>query len=297
MTVRRGFSGRVAFASVLRTFLANTDSWYPPMMNTSSSRIHNQSLPLALAIAFLGCLLLGTGSAEAQSLRGSRASMDLQNRQARAHDFTYLSSPGHVQRFIDAGLLVHVPDGPDHIVNNVSFPYTRPEVKLFIERLSAQFRAACGEKLVVTSLTRPQSHQPSNASSRSVHPTGMALDLRRHYDTASCGRWLERVLLSLEKTGVLEATEEHYPPHFHVALFPTEYATYVDRLTGGSVAVAASSTTVDSLVPYEVRRQDTLWRIARRHGTTPEEIQRANGLASTTIYPGQLLQVPGGQGR
>ena len=31
----------------------------------------------------------------------------------------------------------------------------RPEVALFIRRLAAQYRAACGEQLVVTSLTRP----------------------------------------------------------------------------------------------------------------------------------------------
>ena len=46
------------------------------------------------------------------------------------------------------------------------------------------------------------------------------------------------------------------------------------------------------LVSYTVGRKDTLWGIARQHGTTPERIQVANGLTSTTIYPGQRLQVP-----
>ena len=38
---------------------------------------------------------------------------------------------------------------------DVSFPFARPEVELFVQRLSGQYRRACGEQLVVTSLTRP----------------------------------------------------------------------------------------------------------------------------------------------
>ena len=38
--------------------------------------------------------------------------------------------------------------------------YARPEVVLFLERLGKQYREACGEPLVVTSLTRPKSSQP-----------------------------------------------------------------------------------------------------------------------------------------
>ena len=58
------------------------------------------------------------------------------------------------------------------------------------ERLGGQYRGACGEQLVITSLTRPATLQPRNASERSVHPTGMALDIRYSWDR-SCRRWLE----------------------------------------------------------------------------------------------------------
>lgn len=44
---------------------------------------------------------------------------------------------------------------------------------------------------------------------------------------------------------------------------------------------------------YRVRPGDNLWRIARQHGTEPRDIQRANGLSSTRIFPGQVLQLPG----
>ena len=172
----------------------------------------------------------------------------------------------------------------DYTLKDVSFPFARPAAKLFIERLAGQYRRACGERLVVTSLTRPRSHQPRNASDRSVHPTGMALDLRRPQGT--CREWLERTLLYLEGQAVLEATAERSPPHYHVAVFPGQYAAYVDRLADGG----AGRTRPPSV--YTVRRGDTLWGIPRRHGTSSRALRRTNGLASTRIFPGQTLRVP-----
>jgi hypothetical protein len=44
--------------------------------------------------------------------------------------------------------------------------------------------------------------------------------------TGRCLRWLRAALLELEGAGMIEATEERRPAHFHVAVFPTEYARY-----------------------------------------------------------------------
>lgn len=247
-----------------------------------------QKIVTTVFVAFVG-LALSIGVADAQSLRGSRASMDRQNRQANAHDFTFLRDGKHVGRFVRAGLLVPLRGNRDYVLKDVSYPYARPEVKLFAERLAAQFRDACGEQLVVTSLTRPRAGQPYNASPRSVHPTGMAIDLRRH-NKPSCRSWLERVLLSLEKQGVLEAAAEKNPPHYHVALFPRPYADHVRAVAGR--ARSNRGTEFTDVVAYKVNRRDTLWRIAQSHGTTPDSIKSKNGLTSTKIYPGQVLQVP-----
>jgi len=103
-------------------------------------------------------------------------------------------------------------------------------VKLFLERLGAEYRAVTGERLVVTSLTRPLSRQPRNASRLSVHPTGMAVDLRVP-KSKSNRRWLERRLLALEDNVVLDVTLERHPAHYHVAVFPREYERYVATLT------------------------------------------------------------------
>ena len=178
--------------------------------------------------------------AAAQSLRGSQASIDRQHRQAREQDYTFLRRTTQVERFVDAGLLVPLESRGHYRLHGVSFNAVRPEVKLFIERLSSQYRAACGERLVVTSLTRPTSRQPANASARSVHPTGMAVDLRVPA-RASCRRALESTLISLERQRVLDATLERSPLHFHVAVFPDEYLAYVVKLTGRSEASLLAS--------------------------------------------------------
>ena len=225
------------------------------------------------------CLVGAFAPSEAQSLRGSEGSLDLQNRVAHQHDFTYIDTPAQIDRFVKAGYLVRVPNGRDYWLKSISFPYARSEVALFISRLSSQYRNACGEQLVVTSLTRPSSRQPRNASPRSVHPTGMALDLRRP-PNLTCRSWLTKVLLQLEGSGVLEVSEERRPPHYHIAVFPNQYATYVENLS------------LNHDGKYRVQRGDSLWEIAKRHDTTVAWLRSANNMNGSRIYPGQVLSVP-----
>jgi hypothetical protein len=213
--------------------------------------------------------------------------MDRQNMMARRHDFTYIESPARVRFFADRGWLVPVKSGSDYVVKgDVSFPVARPEVELFLQRLSGQYRRACGEQLVVTSLTRPANRQPRNASDRSVHPTGMAVDIRYSWNRA-CRDWLERVLVSLESQGVLEATLERRPRHYHVAVFPQQYASYVEVL-------AAREAEQGPTQEYRVRKGDSLWEIARAHGTTVDELRNFNGISGNRIFAGQLIEFPPG---
>jgi len=242
--------------------------------------------------AFAVLLSVGAFPAAAQSLVGSSASLDIQNRVAREHDFTYISTANQLRRFVRSGYLVAVNPNGDFDLHAVSFPYARAEVELFIRRLASQYRASCGEKLVVTSLSRPLNMQPANASDRSVHPTGMAVDLRRS-SSSRCRAWLEDVLLSLERNGVLEATRERYPSHYHVALFPQQYASYVGRRVSTEALANASSPGVDLRnAEYRVRSGDSLWTIARRMGTTVDRLKSENGLSSSRIYAGQVIEVP-----
>lgn len=255
----------------------------------------------ALTLVVLATLFFSPAPASGQSLRGSAASLDIQNRMAREHDYTYIATAERVRRFVDQGWLVRVRPNDDFGLHAVSFPYARPEVALFIERLAGQYREACGEQLVVTSLTRPTTRQPRNASSRSVHPTGMALDLRYSRDKR-CRGWLEGVLLSLERAGVLDATLERYPLHYHVALFPHHYATYVDNLvtrtrlaentTSESSQASTRTAQLAERAAYIIQAGDSLWEIAREHGVSVDELQAVNGIDGSRIYAGQVIDVP-----
>jgi LysM repeat protein len=122
----------------------------------------------------------------------------------------------------------------------------------------------------------------------------MAIDIRRSNNRAT-RRWLEKNLLVLEDRGVIEATLERRPPHYHVAVFPDPYARYVAAKTGGRTLDPApgeggGNSTGDQT--YRVRSGDSLWVIARRFGTSVGDLRRANELRSTRIYPGQKLRIP-----
>lgn len=170
--------------------------------------------------------------AGAGELGGSRASLKRQHKVAKRSDYTFLRTAADVREFVREQRLAKIVTTPDYVVNAVTFPYARPAVKLFLDRLAAQYRAATGERLVVTSLTRPYSHQPRNASALSVHPAGMAVDIRIPARAAN-RKWLEKTLLALEDRVVLDVTRERRPAHYHIAVFPREYERYVAKLQRG----------------------------------------------------------------
>lgn len=179
--------------------------------------------------AGLAFLLSTSTAAEARDLlRGSPRSMQRQHGVAVQSGYRFAETPRDAEELLAAGELVEVPGNADYDVSRVSYPYALPEVRLFLERLGRQYREATGSPLVVTSLARPRSQQPANAHELSVHPAGMAVDLRVPRDAAS-RRWLEDTLVALERRGVLDVTRERRPPHYHVAVFPEAYREYVDE--------------------------------------------------------------------
>lgn len=237
-------------------------------------------------ILLLVTALVLSATADAQSLRGSRASIRRMYRQANAHQLHFYQTASGVERAAERGRFVALEPNEDFGLFNVSYPYAKPIVRVFVERLAEQYHDACGQQLVVTSAVRPTSEQPRNSTDHSVHPTGMAVDLRKP-TSRRCLTWLRKTLLSLERTGVLEATEERHPPHFHVAVYPSPYTAYVERLTGHPIRLPGAPDT------YVVRRGDTLWEIARRHDTTVSQLIELNDLRGETIHAGEKLKVPG----
>ncbi|HEX6534722.1 MAG TPA: DUF5715 family protein [Gemmatimonadaceae bacterium] len=184
--------------------------------------------PLLPPAAIIAALVIAPPAAGAQSLHGSHRSVERVWHYAVAHDYSFTHTAREVRRAVHEGRLVRLHPGRDYVLHEVSFPYVAPETRTFVRRLAAQYRRGCGEPLVVTSAVRPESVQPVNASDHSVHPTGIAIDLRRS-KRGKCRRWLRKTLLVLERRGVVDATEEHHPAHFHVAVYPDAYREYLAR--------------------------------------------------------------------
>jgi hypothetical protein len=197
-------------------------------------------LGLSLALSVAGAASV-PAAASAASLRGSPAAMVQQNQVAKDHGLSFFGTADEIHAAVARGELVELKGNENYAVADfVTFPFLQPQVKLFVERLSAQYRQACGQKLVVTSAVRPSSGQPSNAHRLSVHPAGMAVDLRVS-DRAECRDWLEGTLLSLESQGVLNGIREFHPPHYHVAVFPEQYMAYLEERLAAEAAAAVAA--------------------------------------------------------
>jgi len=259
---------------------------------------HIITIPLALAL--LVCASLG----QAQTLKGSAASIDKQYRTAVAYGFSFVNTAHSLNSHLNSNQLVRVSPDRYMALHDVSYPYAVPGTKLFLSRLSAQYYSMCGEKLTVTSLLRPRDRQPANSVARSVHPTGMAVDLRIP-SKPKCRAWLENTLLSLERERVLDVTRERYPPHYHVAVYSKDYETRVAGLGGARaadvpapgveaqpVARFVGATHTGTYQQYVVRKGDTLSEIASRNRVQVAQLRSLNNLRGNRIDAGQKLRIP-----
>jgi hypothetical protein len=255
-------------------------------------------------------------TAGSQSLRGSRASVDRMFTRAVSSELDFYSTSKGVYQSVKDGELVLISITMDLTLEDVSYPFVLPKTLDVLNAFAKKYRAACGERLVVTSAARPRTEQPRNASKKSVHPTGMAVDFRR--PTGNCLTWMRSELVALERRGVLEATEERRPVHFHVAVLQRgsfapapaiATATTVAQPPAGNAVRPQPATTIGSAAgevepaavsaappspkptKYAVRKGDTLSEIAKKFGTTVARLRSMNGLKGTAIRHGQTLRV------
>lgn len=245
-------------------------------------------------LSLFAALALPDAGARAQTLRGSRESVDRMHRQARAQDLTFYRSGKGVRSAASSGKLVRMSGNENYRLSGVSYPYALSSTRTFVQRLARQYRGACGERLVVTSGIRPTSFRLFNAADKSVHPTGMAVDIRKP-TRRSCLTWLRKTLLYVEGQGAIEATEEFRPPHFHVAVYPRQYLAYIGERPSSRASSQGRTASRSSGTTYRVRRGDSLWAIARRHGTSVERIKDANDINSSRLIAGQLIVIPTGR--
>lgn len=190
---------------------------------------------------YLIATLCMTRIAVAQSLNGF-ADNGLAREVAAAaqYNLTRLTDQDHLRQFIDAQILVQAPArGPGFTLdyrmgghatkNRGLYRAARPYTKRFITRLGAQFAAAFpGRRFTVTSLVRTCAYQERlrrhnrNAASceKTSHTTGVTVDIRWLELRTAEKRWIEGVLVSLERQGLVQATKENGQAVYHVMVYP-----------------------------------------------------------------------------
>ncbi|MGZ8455576.1 MAG: DUF5715 family protein [Gemmatirosa sp.] len=185
-----------------------------PLRSPVARRLLACALFLAAAPALPGAADASLG---AQTLRGSRAAVDRAFHTAKRRELPFVRSRREVERRARVGDYVRLSASRNVRLKGVTTPYVRPLTRSFLSTFAARYRKSCGDALVVTSAMRPTSMHLVNSTQKSVHPTGMALDLRA--PGGSCRNWMRKELLAYEKRGVVDATEERRPAHFHVVVY------------------------------------------------------------------------------
>jgi len=203
-----------------------------------------------------------TPVATKQVLRGSPASVDLMYNTAHVRDLQFLRTPSDIYEAAKGGALRLISMTNDLEINRVQYPFVLPNTLRFADSLAKAYHGACGERIVVTSGARPLDKQPRNASPKSVHPTGMAIDFRKPKSPA-CLTWLRQALAELEKTGVIEATEEKHPPHFHVAVLHQRPEQHI-QMAAGDVALPPKNASSTAPKPEKTVRSQRSLRAHRK---------------------------------
>jgi LysM repeat protein len=98
----------------------------------------------------------------------------------------------------------------------------------------------------------------------------------------------------LSAEGKLEEAKSEFSSALTVKPDGVEAMAGLQELAGELLPSSTPPSPQPQVITYVVRRGDTLYSIARRHGTTVEAVMAANGLASYTIYVGQHLYIPTG---
>lgn len=161
----------------------------------------------------------GEVEAGGASLRGSHAAVDHAYDAAVRGNVPFVQSNAELaQRAVRGEYVPLEISTPTYQLKGVGSPYVRPATRDFVNSFAAEYVKACGEPLTVTSAMRPSAIRLRNSVEKTVHPTGMAVDLRA--PRTACRAWMRTTLLGLERGGTIDATEEHHPAHFHVVVLP-----------------------------------------------------------------------------
>jgi Family of unknown function (DUF5715) len=164
------------------------------------------------------------------SLKGGQFSTPAQAfAYAKAHEYAFADSQKELRELKETGKLVRLSKTSQwYSLHGVSHPLVMPITRTFVERLGKEYVGVKCGKLPLTSAVRLTSERPKNGSVFSVHPTGMAVDIRIP-EGPKCRSWLGRKLKAIERDRRIDATREKSPPHLHVVVVTITYQAWLKK--------------------------------------------------------------------
>ena len=168
------------------------------------------------------------------SLKGTAQSLEYQNCMADRKDWTRIRDDKQLKRFLEAGLLVPLPQNKYVQIDKrlkKKYRYVRPATRAFILEISQAFYVEFGKPLWINSAARTVKHQEklkkSNPNAargdrpgrRSSHLTGATFDFGKKKLNKVQVRWLGNQLIDNERVGRAETTEEFSQAVFHTMVF------------------------------------------------------------------------------
>jgi hypothetical protein len=191
----------------------------PHPTSPAAASCRPRSIARALALLAATAIALSGSPAGAQTLRGSSASVERAYRTAVARRLPFHRSRKTIERLARRGQYVRLTNTATYRLRGVGVPFLLPATRTVLGDLAARYRRRCGERLVVTSGMRLTISRLINSTPKSVHPVGLAFDLRA--PRGRCRGWIRSELLAMERRGLVDATEERFPPHLHVVVYRT----------------------------------------------------------------------------
>jgi hypothetical protein len=185
-------------------------------------------LPYLLLITLLVTPAFARHHAPAPRIFPTIGSLQQQNAEADRLNLPRIKNKAELQEFIRDGELAAVPTTPALRVNVTrGGAFLRPWAADTLTDLSRAFFEAFARPLTVNSATRTLDAQkrlrrwnrnaaPVKGATASVHPTGIAFDIKRRGLTPTQNRWLEWRLFYLQATGRVIVEEEFRQPCFHI---------------------------------------------------------------------------------
>lgn len=149
---------------------------------------------------------------------GELTTSERQFEYAKAHEIPFMDSEVEYQRNVRSGYFVLL-SHPD-ITISARRKYVLPQTANFIYRVAHQFRKAGCNRLHINGAGRLTTERPKNGSVHSVHPVGMALDLKVINLSKNCHTILWNILHEYEAGQEADSTRELHPEHFHVVVIP-----------------------------------------------------------------------------